>query len=161
MGERCVMCGKGAMRSGSVEHIATIAGRAFAAELPAFVCSECNEALVGQDALEMFGLLAARTLADSGEATGETFRAMRVALGLNGRAVAEELGVPPETISRWERNERPVDRFAWLVLAAIVRDEVEGTEQTRAGLRALRDPPRLAKTVRLDVTEAKRAGTSR
>jgi YgiT-type zinc finger domain-containing protein len=161
MAKRCIMCGKGAMRSGSVEHTETIAGRAFAAELPAHVCSECNEALVSQEALEVFGLLAAKTLADSGEATGETFRAMRVALGLNGRAVADELGVPPETISRWERNERPVDRFAWLVLAAIVRDEVEGTGQTRERLRALRDPPKLAKTVHLDVGEQKRAGAAR
>jgi YgiT-type zinc finger domain-containing protein len=161
MAKKCVTCGKGTMRSGSVEHAETIAGRKFAAELPAFVCPECNEALVNQDALELFGLLAAKTLAGSGEATGETFRAMRVALGMNGRAVADELGVPPETISRWERNERPVDRFAWLVLAAIVRDEVEGTGQTRERLRALRDPPKLAKTVHLDVGEPRRAGAGR
>jgi transcriptional regulator with XRE-family HTH domain len=145
------------MRGGTVMHHEKIAGRVFAAELPAQICSECNEALVGQDALEAFGHLAAKTLADSGEVTGETFRAMRIALGMNGRAVADELGVPPETISRWERGDRPVDRFAWLVLAAIVRDAVDGTDQTRAQLRALRDPPKVAKTIRLDVHGPKRA----
>ncbi len=153
---KCITCGKGTMRPGTVLHEETIGGRAFAAELPASLCSECNEALVSQDAFEAFGLLAAKTLADSGAVTGETFRAMRVALGMNGRAIGEELGVPPETISRWERAERPVDRFAWLVLTAMVRDAVEGNDRTRAQLRSLRDPPKLAKTVRLDVSIPKR-----
>jgi DNA-binding transcriptional regulator YiaG len=143
------------MRAGTVMHKAIIAGRTFAAELPARVCKACNESLVDQDTLEVFGLLAGKTLADAGEITGPAFRAMRVALGLSGRAVAEELGVPPETISRWENGERPVDRFAWLVLAAIVTDQVDDKNDTRAQLRALRSPKRLAKTVRLKITSSK------
>jgi putative zinc finger/helix-turn-helix YgiT family protein len=157
MSKRCVTCGKGMMQAGTVPHHEKIAGRVFAADLPALVCKECNEALVDQDALEAFGELAAATIADSGDVSSETFRAMRVALGLNGRAVAAELGVPPETISRWERGDRDVDRFAWLVLAAMAREAVEGVHEMRDRLRAVREPPKLAKTVQLEVPKRRRA----
>jgi YgiT-type zinc finger domain-containing protein len=87
---KCITCGKGTMRPGTVLHEETIGGRAFAAELPASLCSECNEALVSQDAFEAFGLLAAKTLADSGAVTGEAYRRRRSRGGSapNGPSIA-------------------------------------------------------------------------
>ena len=90
-----------------------------------------------------------RALADAGIVSGETFRYLRHALGMTAREVSAELNVSHETISRWENEERPLDKLAWATLAAIVRDELDGTERTRQQLRAMRKPKRLAKTVRL------------
>ena len=150
---KCTACDKPKMKHEVVPHSVEVAGRSFVGDLPGLVCGECGESIVEGEALERFDLLVARELARAGELSGETFRFMRRVLGLSGQAVAAELGTTPETISRWEREQdgRGPDRFAWLVVAEMVRDELEGGEETRKLLRAVRERPGLAKTVHLDI----------
>jgi DNA-binding transcriptional regulator YiaG len=136
----------------------SVGAHVFKGDLDAQCCAACGETLVDQATLEQFELRIAYLLARAGEVTGESFRFMRKTLGLSGRAIGEELGVPAETISRWERGEehggRPVDRFAWLALASLVEDKIAGRTAARSLLRAMRERPGLAKTVRVDMGEA-------
>lgn len=148
---RCVQCRAEALEQTTTEHTVEAAGRTFTATVPTLRCGACGETYTADADLERVELAAAKALADSGEVTGETFRAMRYALGMNAKALAELLDVAPETISRWERGEREADRFAWLTVAALVADALEGRTTTRDRLRALRERPGLAKSVHLDV----------
>jgi transcriptional regulator with XRE-family HTH domain len=75
-------------------------------------------------------------------------------LGLSGASLAELLDVAPETVSRWESGKRPVDRAAVAVLGSLVVDSLNQRTETIDRLRALREPPKLGKTVHLDVAAA-------
>jgi len=58
---------------------------------------------------------------------GDAFRYARKALGLRGADLAEILNVDAATVSRWE-NKGSVDRAAWLLLGAFVREKLaQGT----------------------------------
>ena len=51
------------------------------------------------------------------ELTGAELRSRREALGLSQVAIAERLGVPQATISRWETGRHPIERGEILRLA--------------------------------------------
>lgn len=148
--KKCVQCGKRDLEKVTEEDAVTFAGRTFAAVLPAQRCEACGEVYVDADALETFERAVDLTIAREGPAYGETFRRLRKALVLRATDVAELFDVRAETVSRWETGATPVDRAAWATLAAIVIERVEGSTATLDRLRALREPPTLAK-VTLDV----------
>ena len=144
---KCSNCGAGAFERRSEEHVVNVAGRKFTGKVAADVCDACGESLVDASELARVELEAARAIGDAGLVSGETFRFMRHALGLIAKDLSAEFDVAPETISRWENEERPLDRLAWATLAGMVRDRLEGHERTREQLRAIREPKKLAKTV--------------
>ena len=74
---------------------------------------------------------------------------MRKALELRADELADLLDVTRETISRWENDRQPLERRAVALISELVVDRVEGRTRTIDRLRALREPPRLAKTVRV------------
>jgi YgiT-type zinc finger domain-containing protein len=152
---KCTNCGGGRFERRDEEHVIQVAGRKFAGRVAADVCTSCGESYVDATELARVELEAADALGGAGIVSGETFRFMRHALGMTAKDVGVEFDVAAETISRWENEERPLDRLAWATLAAMVRDRLEGHERTREQLRAMREPKRLAKTVHLG--EAKSA----
>ena len=156
MMKKCIQCGHLGLKRATEEHSIDVAGRTFTADLPILRCPECGETYTDALAMNRAELEAARRLANVGEATGETFRFMRHALGLTAVTLGVELGVAAETISRWERGERDVDRLAWMTLAAMVTDRLENETTTADRLRAMRERPRLAKAVRLDIVSRRR-----
>ena len=145
---KCVKCEGKRFERRAEAHAVEVAGRKFTGSVPADVCVACGESYVDAVELARVELEAARALADAGIVSGETFRYMRHALGFTARDLAPELGVAFETISRWENEERPLDRLAWATLAAMVRDELDGHGRTREQLRAMREPKRLAKSAK-------------
>jgi len=146
---KCAACGSGTVERRSEDHVIRFDGHRFTGRITADVCRACGESLVTLGELARVELEAARTLGDVGFVSSKSFRFMRHALGLTARELALDLGVAPETISRWENEERPLDRLAWVTLAAMVRDRLEGSERTRDQLAATRAPTRLAKVIRL------------
>ncbi len=100
-----------------------IAGRTYHVEVPVHVDTDGEEIIKAQD-LTRADLSIAAVIAGEGPVLGETFSWMRRALGLQARQLAELLDVRPESVSRWERGERPMDRAAWLLLAGVVLDRV-------------------------------------
>jgi putative zinc finger/helix-turn-helix YgiT family protein len=147
---KCASCGSAAVERRSEDHVIRFDGRRFTGRVTAEVCRTCGESLVALDELARVELETARTLGDAGLVSSKSFRFMRHALGLTARELALDFSVAPETISRWENEERPLDRLAWVTLAAMVRDRLEGSERTRDQLSAARAPTRLARTIRLD-----------
>jgi transcriptional regulator with XRE-family HTH domain len=87
-------------------------------------------------------------LARRGPVSDETFRWIRKAAGLERGELAQILGVTPETIAGWEGERRPIDRAAWLLVASMVLDSIEGPRPVRARLKApqrkVASPPELA-----------------
>lgn len=156
--DRCAECGGGLVKA-TVTERRKVAGQTFTAELPASRCHGCGETFVDATALESFELAIARELATSGASSGEAFRFQRKTLGYTAAELADLLGVAPETVSRWETGQRDVDRGALVAIGSLVLDRAEGRTTTLDRLRALREPPRLAKVVTLNIEGKKtRAG---
>ena len=147
----CAVCGFATVNRRSEEHVVHFDGHRFAGQVTATVCPKCGDSLVTVDEIARVELEAARVLGDAGAVSGKSFRFMRHALGLAARDLALEFSVAPETISRWENEERPIDRLAWVTLAAMVRDRLEGSDRTHDQLYAVRNPTKLARSVRLTV----------
>lgn len=131
-----------------------IAGRTYSVEVPVRIAADGEEVVDGAVAASA-DLAVAAAIAAEGPVSGETFSWMRRAIGLQAKVLAELLDVRPESVSRWERGERPMDRAAWLLLADLILE--------RAGKRvsvldlmkkiAARAPPR--KEVRVQMLAAR------
>lgn len=134
--------------------------RAFSVSVPAQGCAACGELRVDAAEMGRAELAVARTLVNAGEVSKEAFKFIRKALGFSATALADELGVNAKTIARWESGDVAVDPLAWLAVAALVGDEIEGRTTTRDRLRAVRERPGLAKTVRIEVPPREIAGSS-
>ena len=96
-----------------------IAGRTYAVEVPVRIADDGEEVVDGDVAVAA-DLAIAAAIAAEGPVAGETFSWMRRAVGLQAKVLAELLDVRPESVSRWERGERPMDRAAWLLLADLI-----------------------------------------
>ncbi|HEY3545335.1 MAG TPA: type II TA system antitoxin MqsA family protein [Propionicimonas sp.] len=134
---RCVNCGATKLTASTVEHKIRVGRRSFAVTVPAAVCAACGESYVAGDDLAHAELDVAARVARGGSTDGAAFRFMRKALGLRAAEVAEALAVRAETVSRWETGKTPVDRAAFLALAAMVDEAIHGGTTIHDILRAL------------------------
>jgi DNA-binding transcriptional regulator YiaG len=96
-----------------------IAGRTYSVEIPVRMADD-GELVVDGTVAANADLAIAAAIAGSGPVLGETFAWMRRAAGIQAKTLAELLDVRAESVSRWERGERPMDRAAWLLLADII-----------------------------------------
>jgi len=149
---RCDRCNQPVVTR-TVEVSREVEGRVFVAALPARSCRACGETSYEPTVLRRFDLHVANHLAEAGVGSGAAFRFMRKALGLRAVDLAKLLDVSPETLSRWETEKRALDRGAFAVLAAAVRDALAGTTATLDTLRALGAPRTLPRRVQLDLTD--------
>lgn len=85
----------------------------------------------------------ARHVAEHGPVSGATMRYMRKSVPLSAANLAALLRVSPETVSRWETGERPVDRASWLVVRGLVLNP--GSQSQIAELRD--EPPSRAVSI--------------
>ena len=143
--KKCVKCGSRSLVKDALEDTILVGGRTFVAALQARRCEACGEVYVDGRALEAFEKAVDLKLAQDGPATGETFRRLRKALGLRAAEVAELLDIRTETVSRWETGATNVDRAAWAMLATMMIERAANSTATIDRLRALREPPKLAK----------------
>lgn len=152
--ESCPSCGIGKLQRRSVDRTRHVAGHAFTASLPARVCASCGEAYFADATVTSFDLVVAATLAEAGVAAAEALKFMRKVTGLNGKEFADLLEVRPETVSRWEKDKRPVDRATYAVIRQLIFDRIHGNTDTADYLRSLHRPKRLPKRVKIDVRDA-------
>lgn len=148
---KCFACGGDRMAQTTREVRKRVAGRTFVAVEPVEVCGACGEITVDARAVHAFELAIAKALADAGPRSGEELKLMRKALELRADELAELLDVTRETVSRWENDKQPLERRAVALVSELVVDRIEGRTRTLDRLRALRAPPRLAKTVRVEL----------
>ena len=144
----CVVCRKGAckVRKG-VPLTVDAADHKFVVYLRALVCDHCGDVgYLGPDAERAYRNVAGE-LARAGKVSGKSFRFMRLALGLGLPDLSALLDVSLNTLSRWEKERRAVDRTAWAILARIVLDELEGRDSMLDTLRRASSPRKLPKKV--------------
>jgi putative zinc finger/helix-turn-helix YgiT family protein len=137
--KQCVKC-HGPLSATEIPEEITVAGATFSGKVRAQRCDACGEVYIAAEDAMRFDLRVARELGSLGAAQGEAFRFMRKAIGMRAADLATLLGVAAETVSRWERGERPVDRAALTVLGALVTDKLEGRATTMKLLKAQQDP---------------------
>src|SRR5689334_13025966 len=155
--KKCVKCGARSLVKAVDEDTITVAGRTFAASLPAKRCEACGEVYIDGSVVAAFERAVDLALAQEGPARGETFRRLRKTLGLRAVELAELLDIRAETISRWETGATAVDRAAWATLAAMMIERAENSTAMLDRLRALHEPPKLAKVTLNVATHAQQA----
>ena len=119
---KCTTCGVGDQVLGRVEaaydhHLPTIV----ADGLEGGTCSNCGEEyfeLVRYD--ELTQLVNAALVTKPGRLAPGEVRQLRSALGLQGKQLAEQLGVNPENVSRWETGKAPISALGDRLLRMLV-----------------------------------------
>ena len=148
---KCVQCDHEGLQATTTNHDVRIGDRKIQVAVAATKCPKCSEVYVNGGTMERAEMLVAEHVARSGAVSGETFRFMRKALGLQAKALGALIGTPAETISRWETEARGTDRFAWIALAGMVIDAAEERAPiTRDIARATLDPSDLPRKLQLD-----------
>lgn len=99
-----------------------IGNRTFVVDVP--VNEVDDDVCVTSNDLKRAELSIAAAVATMGPVSGDSFKFMRMALGMRRVALSAELGVMNETICRWETGVIPVVRTAWIVLAYKVLHDV-------------------------------------
>jgi DNA-binding transcriptional regulator YiaG len=128
-------CGESQKKPAKHSFRRTVAGTTFAATTDVEGCAGCGEVYVPASLMIAFERAISSELARRGPVCDETFRWIRKAAGIERGDLAQMLGVTPETIAGWESERRPIDRSAWLLVAGIVLDGLEGPRAMRARLK--------------------------
>lgn len=136
----CARCGGASLAAAVVSEAMEVDGRTFVAELPAVRCEGCGETYLDLGTLGTFEKLVAAKLVELGARSGAALRFMRKAIGMRAVDLADLLDVAPETLSRWENDQREVDRGALMTVGSLVLDAVRGSSATLDRLKALRAP---------------------
>lgn len=106
-------------------------------------CERCGRLAKPAAVARMAELTALRQVALSGRVCGESFRFMRMMMGLQAKEVAHLLGLGVGTISRWENDVRELDARAWALVAGLALEHADGEAEarTRQILNAVHHPP--------------------
>lgn len=143
---RCVLCG-GKVVAGPQRIERAIAGHTFRAEVKGGRCAACGEGYYEASGLGAFEREIALRLAEAGQIDGEAIRWIRKQAGIAAKDLAELLEVRPETVSRWERGTRPIDRASFAVLYGLLVEQSRARPTVRVLLEQLRQPRRLGRMV--------------
>ncbi|GAC1393797.1 MAG: hypothetical protein NVS3B10_04340 [Polyangiales bacterium] len=152
---RCQACQGTEFIDGRAEDEIKVGSHRFVTLLDVKTCVSCHTPLFEASDIRAFEREVAHTLADSGVSTGAAFRFMRKSVPLRAVDLAELLDMTPEMISKYENDHAPIDRRALSVLAAMVEDALSGSTRTRDRLVAMREPPKLARAIRIDLSNEK------
>lgn len=158
---KCQHCGEGKLTEIAHSSALTVGGRTYRTAFPAEKCDRCGDVTFDGLHQHAFELGIALFISRNGARIGEEFAFMRKAIGLPAIELAELLDVTRETISRWERGHQPLERRAVVILSDLVGDRLEGKTRTLDRLRALREPPKLARTVPIELDAQLRKAASR
>ena len=89
------------------------------------VCTQCGEYTIDSPTLEGVELRAALVgFTDAPRVSGPMLKFARKALGLKQTELAERISVTPESVSRWEREERPMEAWVKLAVTSLLRERL-------------------------------------
>lgn len=129
-------------------------GIAFMGRLSSLRCSRCGQEYLDGPSLIAFDEAVALKLASAGRNSGGVLRFLRKAMGISARDMAELLGVRVATISDWETGKASVPLQAMALLDSMVQEKAAGRSLVFDNLRALRNPKRLPKRIKIDVGDS-------
>jgi DNA-binding XRE family transcriptional regulator len=140
---RCGSCGGRELREGTDVLSVPLGRSGVVARVaaPARRCVACGDVHVDEVVLARVRLSVGCALADRGVHSGDALRHMRKALGLRAADLARLLDVTPETVSHWETGKVLPARAAFVAVAAMVEDALDGRTTTRDRLAALAERP--------------------
>jgi hypothetical protein len=112
-------------------------------------CANCGKKL-GNATSDEIDLAKAQLHFRHGQATGQWFRSIRLALKFRAQDLAKLLQVRAETISHWEtRGQGAVDATAWIALGALLEDCIACRTTIRDRLLAAMNPTTPTKAVKV------------
>jgi DNA-binding transcriptional regulator YiaG len=89
------------------------------------VCTKCGEFTLSADALAKVELRAALVaFVNAPRVTGAMLRFARKSLDMTQAELAERIGTALESVSRWEREERPMEPWVSLAVLSLVREKL-------------------------------------
>lgn len=150
----CSRCQKDRVVPITMDDNMDVCGHTFTAQLPAERCGACGQVVIQGDEVRKFEQRVAVEIAKAGMRSGEAFKYLRKASGFSPEDLASLLDVSPEFIGYWEAGSWPVDPRASGVLISLVLGRFDGQQSGLDCLRVLREPRKLARKVRLHVTDA-------
>ena len=158
MGERCIACGREGLQDATsqVSVVLPRCGVTATVAVRARSCASCGHVHVQDGVVARAQLAAGRALADAGVHTGEAFRHLRKAVGLRAADLARLLDVTPETISHWETGRAAPARTAFVALAAIVHEAMDGHTATRDRLSAMAEGRPFPRTLEVELEAQRR-----
>jgi putative zinc finger/helix-turn-helix YgiT family protein len=140
-GSKCVQCRGGRLVKAEAPETVRVGDvEVRFAAVPVLRCEACGETYYDGPTMERVELHAAAELARAGVRSPEALRFMRKTIGMSGKDLAKLLGTTPETVSRWENGKAPIDRYAMVVVGALVEDALAGRQTTRELLEAGNKP---------------------
>jgi len=145
--ERCGSCGKPALQPSDSIESWSVGSCTFFAKLRVSSCGQCGLVAGLTEGRIQLGLLAAAEFVKAGDFRAPAMKHMRRVLGLTATSWGSLIGVSAETISRWETGQRPLPRLAALSLGSMVMDRLNGRDDTRRQLEALKRPRPLPRRV--------------
>ena len=137
---QCCECENYQMVDAEVEERLTVAGRAFVVVVPGTECLQCGNTYLRYDAMIAVKRSVAMELVRHGDVNAETFKYMRKTIPMSVAELAPLLHVAPETVSRWESGEQPIEPNAAALLALMVVEAIEGRSTCIDHLKATLDP---------------------
>jgi len=150
----CTRCDKERLVAITLDDSLDVCGHTFTANLPAEKCQACGQVSIQGHDMKLFELRIAIELAKAGLRTGAAFKYLRKALGIEASGLAGLLDVPAEFVGYWERGEWPLDPRAHAVLCSLVLAQFEHKASSLDCLAVLREPRKLARSVRLTLIDA-------
>lgn len=150
----CTRCDKERVVSITLDDSMDVCGHTFTANLPAEKCGACGQISIQGRDMKLFELRIAVELAKAGLRSGECFKYLRKALGIDAAGLAELLDVPVDFVGYWDKGEWPVDPRAHAVLCSLVLAKFEQKPSSLDCLAVLREPRKLARKVRLTLIDA-------
>lgn len=121
----CARCGESEKNRAGHKFQRTIAGCTFVATVEVDACAGCRDVDVPVALMLAFDRAVAIDLATRGPASGETFRFIRKAASLQPIELARLLGVPLDTVTRWDSARGEIDLPSWLVVATIALEALD------------------------------------
>jgi DNA-binding transcriptional regulator YiaG len=149
---KCANCA-GLLTASRKRQAHQVAGREFVVTVAGATCRACGSIFLENASLQRADLEVACELARHGPPKGEAFRFLRKTLGMRALDLAGLLSIAPETISRWENDQRVVDKAAWLTLGSLVLERAGRKPETLERLRELRAHGPGARSVLIDVSK--------
>jgi DNA-binding transcriptional regulator YiaG len=150
----CSRCDRNRLVAIHLDDTLEVCGHSFTAQLPAEKCEFCGQVVIQGHDVRLFELRVAVEIAKAGLRTGESFKYLRKAVGMEAANLAELLDVPVEYVGYWESGSWPVDPRAHAVLCSFVLGKFEQRPSSLDCLRVLRKPRKLSQKVRLHLIDA-------
>ncbi|HKY37253.1 MAG TPA: type II toxin-antitoxin system MqsA family antitoxin [Polyangiaceae bacterium] len=123
---RCHNCGGESFEKRTVDNLTRVGDHAVldrSVRRP--VCKKCGEYTISADTLETLELRAAVCAFEKADkVTGGMLRFARKALDLTQGELAARLGTTAESVSRWEREERPMEPWVELAVTSLIRERL-------------------------------------